>query len=262
MLSLSVAFLVLGGCALPGVRWVIPGGNSWRGLDFGTLGSLRCEVEWEEVLLEPGTVVEYQMDTLDDSAPWHRFANGPENGRVEAGFRRVSNDIQFDGGATRPRFIRVRMSRAGEAGRSSSAYFLGQDEQVNAPSVRYVGRGERRVRSSGPGAAGLVFPLEIAGHEGVNRVEYRWRRSGQPEGVWCHGGDFPPGRREVHVSGLDFRPNRRRLVLLSGGISPCGSGIKPIVLDSFWLSPSRLTSWCLTRLIITLCRLCSSQVRR
>jgi hypothetical protein len=216
MISLAVVFVALGDCGLPGVRWVVPGGNSWRGLDFSTLISLRCEVEWEEVSLGPGAILEYQMDTLEDSAPWHRFANGPDKGRVEAGIRRVSNEIEFDGGGVRPRFIRVRLNRAGQSGRSSSAFFLGGDEELSAPSVRYVGRGERRVRSSGPGEADLVFPLEIAGHEGANRVEYRWRRSGQAESAWRHGGDFGPGRKEVHVSGLDFpvdaKPGERMVV--------------------------------------------------
>jgi hypothetical protein len=87
---------------------------------------------------------------------------------------------------------------------SLMAFLLAHYEQVNAPSVRYVGRGAQRVRSSGTGEAHLVFPVEIAGQEGANRVEYRWRRSGQPDSDWFHGGDFPPGRREVHVSGLDF----------------------------------------------------------
>jgi hypothetical protein len=186
------------------LRWVDPPENAWRGLDFGTLTSLPCELEWDDVSLGPEVILEYQMDTLDDSAEWHPFVNGPESGRVENGFRRVKNEVRFEGGDARHRFIRARLRSRGQSGRSSSAFFIGRDEQVSAPSVRYVGRGERRVRSNGPGEAGMVFQLEITGHDEANRVEYRWRRLGHPESGWRHAGDFGPGRKDLRLRGGDF----------------------------------------------------------
>jgi hypothetical protein len=150
MFCLIAALGVVVHSEVPDVEWVFPQEKSWPGLDFDTLKSLPCELEWDEKSLGPDAVLEYQFDTLDDLAEWLRFTNGPSDGQVEGARRRVRNVIDFEEGSRGHRFIRARLRRGGETGRSMSAFFVGRDEQLVRPSLRYVGPEERRVRSSGP----------------------------------------------------------------------------------------------------------------
>jgi hypothetical protein len=110
----------------------------------------------------------------------------------------------FDADGSRPQFIRARLRRGKECGRSTSAFFVGRDEERVRPSVRSVGPREWRVCSAGPGEGKVRFAIEITGQEKVHRVEYRYRRSGSTEGVWRHCADVHTGRTEVSVSGREL----------------------------------------------------------
>jgi hypothetical protein len=56
MLLLATTLAGLGNCQISGVRWVDPQDNAWRGLNFNTMTSLSCELEWDESSLGPDTV--------------------------------------------------------------------------------------------------------------------------------------------------------------------------------------------------------------
>jgi hypothetical protein len=50
----------------------------------------------------------------------------------------------------------------------------------------------------------MRFLIQVTGEGGVRRLEYRYRRSGSPAGVWLRCGDIATGRSEISVSGREF----------------------------------------------------------
>jgi hypothetical protein len=108
------------------------------------------------------------------------------------------------------------LRRGEECGRSTSAFFVGWDEERVRPSLLYVGPRERRVRSGGPGEGEVRFSIEVTGQEGVHRVEYRYRRPGSTGSVWRRCGDFRAGPSEVLMSGREFplnvKPGERSVI--------------------------------------------------
>jgi hypothetical protein len=115
---------MFGKLEIPDVRWVDPHQNAWPGLDFATLASLACVLEWNDKALGPGAVCESQVDTLDDSKQWIAFTNGPEASQIGEGYRRVRTESMFEGDGSDHKFIRARLRRGGEYGRSTAAFFI------------------------------------------------------------------------------------------------------------------------------------------